>query len=278
MDLPIGVFDSGLGGLSVVKQIIDCMPNEDIVYFADNAHVPYGERPLEQIRDFAVEITSFLIEKGAKAVVMACNMSSAVALESARLHFPNVPIIGVIEPGVIAALKSSDSEKLGVLATSGTVKSMAYYNIAKSISPNCEVHQQACPKFVPIVESGNAESEEAEAYACVYVEPLLEKGCKSIILGCTHYPYLRKAIVSACNGEDIKIIDPAEETAKVLSDILKSGNMQTKKNSMGKYIFYTSGDTKSFSELGSLFLGRKISANQAVWGADLGRALSDVAV
>ena len=277
MDLPIGVFDSGLGGLSVVKQIIDSMPNEDIIYFADNAHVPYGERPLEQIRDFAAEITSFLIEKGAKAVVMACNMSSAVALESARMHFPDVPIIGVIEPGVLAALKSSSGDKIGVLATSGTVKSMAYYNMVKKLSSNYEVFQQACPKFVPIVESGNADSEDAEACACMYVEPLLKNDCKTIILGCTHYPYLKKAIISACNGEDIKIIDPAEETAKMLYDVLKSGNMQSSKNN-ANHIFYTSGETKSFSELGSIFLGKEINAFPVVWGVDLGKTLSDVVV
>ncbi|MHB9038194.1 MAG: glutamate racemase [Armatimonadota bacterium] len=265
----IGVFDSGLGGLSVAAQIIKLLPNEQIVYFADNAHVPYGERPLDEIRGFALEITRFLIQKGAKAVVMACNMSSAVALDASRESFSDTPILGMIEPGAKAAVEVAGNAPIGVLATSGTVKSGAYERLIHKLDPERLVVQQGCPKFVPLVETGKAESEEAEAAACDYVAPLLRQGCQTIILGCTHYPFLRRAIERAA-GSGVTIVDPAEETTRALRNILMGHKIAC--NSLdAPHVFCTSGDTADFAALGSKFLGRPIEAVKKVtWGVDIG--------
>lgn len=272
MESPVGVFDSGLGGLSVAARILQTLPDERILYFADNAHVPYGERPLEDIQEFAVGITGFLIKKGAKAVVMACNMSSAVALDTARDCYPDVPIIGVIEPGAKAAVSICDGKPVGVLATTGTVKSGAYEREIIKLDPSVRVAQQACPKFVPLVESGKADSEEAEAAASTYVRPLLSEGCRTIVLGCTHYPFLRKAI-EATAGRSVSIVDPAEETALALKNILLERGLLSAKLA-APHEFYTSGDTDGFATLGSAFMGRQIDAvRQVAWGVDLGQKL-----
>lgn len=272
MDLPVGVFDSGLGGLSVAARILDTLPNERILYFADNAHVPYGEKPLDEIRGFALEITSFLINNGAKAVVMACNMSSAIALNAAQECFPEIPIIGMIEPGARAALRVSNGRPIGVLATTGTTNSGAYPRIIEQIAPGCKVVSQACPRFVPLVESGQAESEDAEAAARTYVEPLLHEHCGTIILGCTHYPFLRK-VIEAAAGPDVKVIDPADEVARALAVILRDRNMAATELTQA-HEYFTSGDPAGFATLGSAFMGRPIDTiKHAQWGVDLGRAM-----
>ncbi len=257
MNSPIGVFDSGIGGLSVAREILRKLPREHIIYFADTAHVPYGERSLNEIRYFALGITRFLIEQGAKAVVMACNMSSAVALDDARILWPDVPIIGVIEPGARAAVKASGGKPIGILATTGTVKSGAYVSQIAAIDSSIQVSQQACPRFVPLVEAGLAESEEAEVAAREYVEPLVRAGCKVLVLGCTHYPFLRRAIELAA-GADVVVVDPAEETAATLAHVLSEQGILSV-SMAGTHEFYASGDVTSLKELGSRFLGLPIS-------------------
>ncbi len=270
MRSPIGIFDSGLGGLSVAARVLDTLPNERIIYFADNAHVPYGEKPMDVIRGYALEITQFLINKGAKAVVMACNMSSAIALETAQERFPEIPIIGMIEPGARAALSVANGKPIGVLATTGTINNGAYTRTINRLDAGCKVVGQACPKFVPLVESGQAESEDAEAAARMYVAPLLSESCSTIILGCTHYPFLRKAIKVAA-GLGVAIVDPADEVTRTLAGILaKLG--KTSEVLASPHEFYTSGDTDGFASIGSAFLGRNIDAVQhAEWGIDLGK-------
>lgn len=258
MTSPIGVFDSGLGGLSVARHILEKLPNERIVYFADSARVPYGERPLEQIQEFALAIVGFLISKGAKAIVMACNMSSAVALDISRRAYPNVPILGVIGPGARAAVDACNGAPIGVLATTGTIKSGAYEKSVAQLDPAVPVFGQACPKFVPLVESGQAESEEAEAAACTYVAPLLSEGCRTLVLGCTHYPFLRKQIAAAA-GAGVAIVDPAEETVRVLGNSLVEHGLASE-GPDSNHEFYASGDTEGFATLGSAFLGRRIES------------------
>jgi glutamate racemase len=256
------MFDSGLGGLSVARRVLEKLPNERILYFADTAHVPYGERPLDEIRGFALSITGFLIERGAKAVVMACNMSSAVALEAARQAHPNTPIIGVIEPGAKAALAVANGCPIGVLATTGTIRSEAYVRAVARFDPSAQVIGQACPRFVPLVESGLHDSEQAEEAARTYVEPLLTHGCGAIILGCTHYPFAARAIRAAA-GEAVKIIDPAEETASVLAKtLLERGMLSGRLDS--PHEFFASGDSSGFATLGSAFLGRAIQSVELV--------------
>ncbi len=256
MTSPIGVFDSGLGGLSVAARILQSLPNERIIYFADTAHVPYGERSFDEIQQFSLNIVRFLIEKEVKAVVAACNLSSAVALTKVRETWPNLPILGVIEPGARAAVRASSGKPIGVLATTGAIKSQAYDKAIARLDDSIKVTGQACPKFVPLVESGLAESEQAKAVAREYVAGLLEAGCKTIVLGCTHYPFLMKSIRSAA-GEDIAIIDPAQETAAELGNILIKHNMASDAQKSA-HEFYASGDPSGFMALGSEFLGRNI--------------------
>jgi glutamate racemase len=254
----------------VAAEVAAQLPNERIIYFADNAHVPYGERPLNEIRAFAGQITRFLIERGAKAVVMACNMSSAVALGPTRENHPGIPILGVIDPGAKAAVDASDGAPIGVLATTGTVKCNAYMHAISRFDPVARVVQQACPKLVPLVEKGKTDSEEAEAAVRGYVEPLLREGCGTIILGCTHYPFLRCAIESAA-GPDVTVVDPAKETARVLKNILLERNEASNRLS-GPHAFYTSGESAGFAALGGAFLGRPIEhVTSVTWGVDLGK-------
>lgn len=250
------MFDSGLGGLSVAARVINRLPNERLLYFADTAHVPYGERPLEEIQEFALDIVGFLIHRGAKAVVMACNMSSAVALDVARLSYPGTPIMGVIEPGAKAAVSVASGAPIGVLATTGTIKSEAYVRSIARFDPSVSVIGQACPKFVPLVESGLADTEEAEVAARSYVEPLLAQGCRTIVLGCTHYPFLRRSIQLVA-GDGVTIIDPAEETVSVLENTLNElGICSSELDSAHEYC--ASGTCSGFTTIGSSFLGASI--------------------
>jgi glutamate racemase len=259
-----------LGGLSVAARVLDTLPNERIIYFADNAHVPYGEKPLDVIRGFALEITRFLVGRGAKAVVMACNMSSAVALETARERFPDVLILGMIEPGARAAVSAANGKPIGVLATTGTINNGAYERAIHKLDAGCTVIGQACPKFVPQVESGRAQSEDAEAAARTYVAPLNRQLCSTIVLGCTHYPYVRQAIEAAA-GQDVTIVDPAEavalELARLLAERGIAGDALT-----APHEFYASGQTAGFAALGGAFLGRQIEkVRRMEWGVDLGK-------
>jgi len=269
LNSPIGVFDSGLGGLSVAARIMDTLPNERIIYVADNAHVPYGEKPLDVIKGFALEIARFLVNRGAKVVIMACNMSSAVALEPARERFPDVPIIGMIEPGARAAVKVANGKRIGVLATTGTINNGTYERVIHKLDPGCGVVGQACPRFVPLVESGQAESEDAEAAARTYVAPLNAQLCSTIVLGCTHYPFLRRAIKAAA-GADVVIVDPAEEVTWELARVLVERRLASG-TPVGSHEFYTTGDAGGFASIGGAFLGRPIQeVRRLEWGTDLG--------
>lgn len=252
---PIGIFDSGLGGLSVARNVLEALPNESIIYFADTAHVPYGERSADEVRGFALGICDFLIDQGAKAIVMACNMSSAIALDEARLRHPSTPILGVIEPGAAAAVCCSNGSAIGVLATTGTVKSGAYLRAIAAAKPECEVVQVPCPDFVPLIESGMADSDEARDAAADYVAALGGSKCGTIILGCTHYPFVRKAVEQAANGATI--VDPAEETTRRLAQILDDCNLHTTQPGPS-HKFCCSGQTQGLKTIGSSFLGREI--------------------
>ncbi len=268
----IGVFDSGLGGLSVAGLILKRFPQHQVLYFADNAHVPYGERPLEQIKEFGLAITEFLVEQGAQAVVMACNISSAVALANAREIYPDIPVVGMIGPGARAAVKKANGHPIGVLATTGTVKSGAYVRAIGELAAAISVYQQACPAFVPIVESGRIETEEAFSAVRECAEPLLHAGVSTVILGCTHYPFLKNAVAAAF-GQGISLVDPAEETVQELHKLLGEPGVPTE--SLGvkpEHKFFVSGNEKNFVELGGQLLGRRIdSVERAIWGVDLGK-------
>jgi glutamate racemase len=260
-DGPIGVFDSGVGGLSVVRRLLDTVPAEDIDYFADTQHVPYGGRPLAQIKEFALAITGFLVQRGAKMVVMACNISSATALQAASAEFPNIPILGVIEPGAEAAT-SRACHSIGVLATEGTVRTGAYPEYIHKLSPRANVHQVACPDFVPLVEACETESAEADQACMDALATLAHEKCDVIILGCTHYPFLAPALGRAAkrlfpaNNQPV-LVDPAIATAERVRAIL-SPNANTE-GRRGSLTCTASGDPDHFRASARLFLGKDLS-------------------
>jgi glutamate racemase len=210
----VGVFDSGLGGLTVAREIMRRMPGTPMIYLADTAHVPYGPRPAEEIREFAHGIVRALMDAGAGAIVAACNMSSALAIPYIRDDYP-VPMIGMIGPGVDAALRVAGAGPLGVLATEGTCNSGAYPRRAREFRPDMDVIQVGCPEFVPLVESGAANSPAALAASERYLRPLLDAGCETVILGCTHYPWLLPAL-KAVAGPGVTFVDPAEAVGEEL--------------------------------------------------------------
>ncbi|MDO8683211.1 MAG: glutamate racemase [Armatimonadota bacterium] len=271
---PIGVFDSGLGGLTVAAQILKKLPNEPIIYLADTAHVPYGERPLEEIQGFALDITRFLRSLGCKMVVMACNMSSAVALHPAKEAFTDIPVLGVIEPGVRAAVRLAGDRPIGVMATTGTVSSHAYSKAIHAASPDIDVYEQACPAFVPLVESGKQDSPQAYSAAREYAQILLDGNVGTIILGCTHYPFLFPAIAEAA-GPAVTLVDPAEETVIEIEKTLVENDIQCPEGRASDHRFFCTGDPAGFAELGSRFLRSRIDrVEQAVWGVDIGKVLA----
>lgn len=208
---PIGVFDSGLGGLTVVKELVRRLPHESILYFGDTARVPYGTKSPETIRRFSREAVHFLLSHEVKAVVIACNTASAHALDVLARETP-VPVVGVIEAGARAAHHASESGRIGVIGTAGTVGSGAYDRAVRALRPAVEVYAQACPLFVPLVEEGLAEHEAARLIARDYLAPLREVAIDTLVLGCTHYPAMR-GLIGEVMGPSVRLIDSGEETA-----------------------------------------------------------------
>ncbi len=242
----IGIFDSGIGGLTVARRILGCMPNERIVYVADQAHVPYGGRELDEVRSFACGISAALFRYGCKAVVMACNISSAVALDDVRRAYPDSPVLGVIAPGACRAARTTKNGRIGVLATAGTVRSGAYSRALFSLNPELTVVEVACPKFVPLVEAGEEASELAQASAADYLEPIREVQADTVILGCTHYPFLLSALQGVWDAPIY--IDPAEQASRELAEQLASASLLALSpgNESLSHLLATTGDPSSF--------------------------------
>ena len=213
---PIGVFDSGLGGLTVLKEIMKITPNENIVYFGDTARVPYGPRSKETIIKYTFQAIDFLISKNVKAIVIACNTATARASNEKY----DLPIIGVIEAGAKTAAYTTKNKIVGVIGTDGTIRSKAYNIEIAKIDPEIKIVDKACPLFVPIVEEGWANTDIASLTAKRYLEELMDKGIDSLVLGCTHYPLLKRTIGEIV-GENVKLVNPARETAKDLKNTRK---------------------------------------------------------
>lgn len=252
----IGVFDSGLGGLTVLKEINRYIPNEDTIYFGDTARVPYGPRSKETIIKYTFQAINFLIKQDVKAIVLACNTATARALSEAKKNY-DIPIMGVVEPGAKAAVQSTRNNKIGVIGTVGTIKSRAYSKAIKEKERTIKVISKACPLFVPLVEEGCANKEISSLAAHMYLDDLVEKGIDSLVLGCTHYPILKKTIGEVV-GKDIKLINPAKETALDLKDVLEKRDMFTSKCEKGNYRYFVSDVNEQFSKIASEFLRRKI--------------------
>lgn len=251
--LTIAVFDSGVGGLTVARALLAEMPGMQLCYFGDTAHVPYGPRPLEQVRDFALQIIEFLVAQQADAVVMGCNMSSASgAHEVARKLFP-VPIFEVIHPGTKAAKQVSKNGRIGVIATEGTVKSRIYGRKLQALGVE-DVYEQACPAFVPLVERGLADGAEVDAAVAKYLSPLRNAGIDTLVFGCTHYPFLRAAIASFL-GPAVTLIDPGENCAREVAGHFSTAAKLADVPANIVHQFFSSGDPVSLRREGERFLG-----------------------
>lgn len=252
---PIGIFDSGVGGLTVARAIIDQLPNESIIYYGDTARGPYGPRPLAEVRSFALEIMDRLVASDVKAIVIACNTASAAMLRDARERY-HVPVIEVIQPAVRRAVSATRNKKVGVIGTQTTIDSKAY-NDAFAAAPQLQLRTIACPDFVSFVERGETSGAAVTAKAKDYLTPLKESGIDTLVLGCTHYPLLT-GVISYVMGEEVTLVSSAEETAKDLYRILVEKELLRLENSKPNYHFVASGDPESFAMLARRFLGPEV--------------------
>jgi len=261
MGRPIGVFDSGIGGLTVVKEIIKCLPNEEIVYFGDTARVPYGTKSPQTVIKFSIENTLFLLRFRVKLIVVACNTASSYSISILKTNF-KVPIIGVINPGAQAATKVTRCGRIGVIGTTATVQSAAYEKEIKNINPRLKVFSQACPLFVSLVEEGWFKDKVTYDVANKYLKPLKAKRIDTLILGCTHYPLL-KEIIKDVMGKGVMLIDSAKQVACHVKEVLAWEGVisTTKKRATPK--FYVSDESKKFAEIAKRFLGQKVKLIKA---------------
>jgi glutamate racemase len=249
---PIGMFDSGVGGLTVARAVIDLLPHEDLLYFGDTAHLPYGPRPPEEIKKFSLEIMDALIAEDVKLLVIACNAASSTALDDARARY-SVPIVSVIEPGVRAAAAATRSGRVGLIGTVATIASRAYERAMNASRSDVELFAQACPAFVDFVERGDTTSPELLRTAQRYLAPLVEAGVDTLILGCTHYPLL-SGLIQYVVGEDVVLVSSAQETAKEVYAQLRERDLLRDVTYPGIHRFVASSEGY-FSELGKRFLG-----------------------
>lgn len=254
-DRPIGVFDSGLGGLTVLKEIMKILPNENIVYFGDTARVPYGPRSKDTVMKYTFQAINFFLSKNVKAIVIACNTATARCLKEANEKY-NIPILGVIEAGARTAAYSTKNKVVGVIGTEGTIRSKAYNLEIGKIDKDIRIIDKACPLFVPIVEEGWSNTDIAELTAQRYLKELVDKNIDSLVLGCTHYPLLKRTIGKVV-GEKVKLVNPAKETAKDLKKILESNNM-VRQDKNGKYEYYVSDIPEKFATIAEGFLKKEI--------------------
>ena len=250
---PVGMFDSGVGGLTVARAVIDLLPHEDLVYFGDTARCPYGPRPPDEVRKFALEIMDALVEEDVKLLVVACNAASSTALEEARRRY-DVPIVGVIEPGVRAAAAATRSGRIGLIGTSVTVSSGAYEAALAAIDEELELVSKACPRFVEFVERGETASEEVVDAAEEYLRPLARAGIDTLILGCTHYPLL-SGVIQYVLGKDVVLISSARVTANEVFATLHDQRLLNPSVTRGVHRFIASSKQGISSELGWRFLG-----------------------
>ncbi|MDH4161480.1 MAG: glutamate racemase [Nitrospirota bacterium] len=253
MQKAIGIFDSGIGGLTVLKELIAALPREHTIYLGDTARVPYGIRSAETVTRYSFENTRFLLAQEIKMLVVACNTASAISLDAVKHEFP-LPVIGVLEPGARAAAAATGNKKVGIIGTEATIASGAYERAVKKIDPAIDVFSMACPLFVPLVEEGWFDNDVAELVANRYLAPLKARGIDTLVLGCTHYPIL-KGVISRVLGSGIRLIDSATETAKEVSEVLDK--LKWKRTDGGTAVrkFFVTDTPARFEKIGTLFLG-----------------------
>jgi glutamate racemase len=252
---PIGVFDSGIGGLTVLRSLLKELPTESFVYFGDTARVPYGNKSPETVLRFSRENTQFLIDEGVKFVVVACNTASAEAVPVIENDYP-VPIMGVIKPGVRAAVRMSKSDKIGVIGTAGTIRSEAYQNGIRELKPRAMVSARACPLFVPLVEEGWIESPITEMIAETYLKDYRDEAVDVLVLGCTHYPLLHD-VIGRVLGAGVVLVASAVETAREVRERIQTAGLQSDSHD-GELSIYLSDIAPNFREVGERILGRPI--------------------
>ena len=267
---PIGMFDSGFGGLTVARALIDLMPNEDLVYVGDTGRYPYGPRDLGEVREFALEITEHLLRThNVKIVVVACNTASAAALEELQAVAP-VPLIGVIEPGAAALLDATRNGRVGVIGTVGTIGSGAYQRVVAAYETDANLFCAACPGFVEFVERGETHSEQVHVLAERLLAPLVDAEIDSLLLGCTHYPFLARTI-SDVMGRDVVLVDSADATAFRVSEMLReTDSLRDANQGGGAHRFESSGDVEAFRSLGRQLLGPELDDVAAISWPDPG--------
>ena len=259
---PIGIFDSGIGGLTVTGAILHALPGESTIYFGDTARVPYGPKSPETVRRYSLEILHWLVAQGVKLVTVACNTSTAHALESLRAVSP-VPVIGVIEPGAKAAVRASTTGRIGVIGTAGTIASGAYTRAIQALRSDAVVEARACPLFVPLVEEGWFDHPATELVAREYLTPLIAARVDTLVLGCTHYPLL-KPLLARVLGPAVALIDSAEETARAVEAALIEGKIDQPVGGTVTHRFAVSDDPTRFSAVGSRFLGERLADVEVV--------------
>jgi glutamate racemase len=249
---PIGVFDSGVGGLTVVKEIMNQIPGESIIYFGDTARLPYGSKSKETVITYTRQIIRFLMGKGVKALVIACNTASAFALETVKEEV-DIPIIGVVKPGAKVAAQTSKNGNIGVIGTEGTIQSGIYTEFLSKTNPNVKVFGKACPLFVPLVEEGLIDDPVTLEMARRYISDLLKYDIDTLVLGCTHYPLLRKTIRKIV-GEKIALVNPAYETARTLNKVLIEKGLENDKILKTDHKFYVSDGAEKFKKFANSIL------------------------
>ncbi|MDA0986591.1 MAG: glutamate racemase [Bacteroidetes bacterium] len=253
---PIGVFDSGIGGLTVVKSILQQLPNENIVYFGDTARVPYGTKSNAVVREYTRDDVKILLDHNVKIIVVACNTVSAVALDIVT-QMSNIPVVGMIMPGSQAALKSTKSNHIGIIGTTATINSKAYENTILQLNSEAECFSKACPLFVPLAEEGFYNHKATELIAKEYLLTLMENKIDTLILGCTHYPLLKEIILKVTESK-VKLIDSGEAAAKNVKKVLTEKKLLNKSKDGALLQFYVSDAPQKISKLGEEFLGRKL--------------------
>ncbi len=259
---PVGVFDSGVGGLTVVRSIEERLPEESIIYLGDTARVPYGTKSPDTVVRYAKACADILTARDVKLLVVACNTASAFALDALRDHL-DIPVLGVIEPGAHAAVRATRNGKIGVIGTAGTIRSARYTTVIQSIDPAISVVSAPCPLFVPLAEEGWTEGDVPASVARAYLGPLLDQGIDTLVLGCTHYPLL-KGVIAEIAGEAVTLVDSADETAAVVQDTLEGMDLRGTAPLIPQFRFFVSDAPDMFMQVGKRFLGHSLQETEWV--------------
>ncbi|MEA3308865.1 MAG: glutamate racemase [Chloroflexota bacterium] len=262
---PIGIFDSGVGGLSVWCEVVRQLPREDTLYLADQAHVPYGPRPLSEVRSYAKGITRFLLAQGAKLIVVACNTASGAALHTLRETFPAVPFVGM-EPAVKPAAEKTRSGVVGIIATPATFQGELFQQLVQRFASEVRLETQTCPGLVELIETGATDTPKIEELLQQYLQPLIAQGIDQLVLGCTHYPFLRPAMQRVV-GEGVQLLDPAPAVARQITRRLRRRGLQAPPGT-GQHTFFTTSDPLAFAEMAKQLVGYTGEVNGVSWGKD----------